>query len=143
MAGLNELIQRLERFENGEVYQRIGTAIANACHAQCLRGFQQERDPYGTPWAPRKPAKAWAVKAFGLIDNGHKLLDDTGAMINSLRVRYVRGTVLMKIKGYAKYHQSGTRYMTARKIFPDGSGLGTWEQPIQDAATNAVREMFR
>lgn len=144
MAGVNDLIRRLERFSSGEVYERMGKAIANACHAQCIAGFRAQSDPYGVPWAPRKKVSGWAAVRFGHVDDGHKLLDDTGAMINSLTVRYSRGTVLMRIKGYAKFHQSGTRIMTSRKIFPEQArGLGTWAQPIQQAATDVVRELMK
>jgi phage gpG-like protein len=144
VAGVNDLIRKLERFSSGEVYERMGRKIADACHAQAIAGFRAETDPYGVPWAPRKKVSGWAAMAFGHIDNGHPLLDDTGAMINSLTVRYSRGTVLMRIKGYAKFHQSGTRNMVARKIFPDQSqGLGKWAQPIQQAATDAIRELMK
>jgi hypothetical protein len=144
MAGLNELIARLDRFSRGDVFQRIGNAVAKACHESCIAGFAQQRDPYGVPWAPRKKVAGWAAIAFGHIDDGHRLLDDTGAMINSLKAKYARGTVLMSIKGYAKFHQSGTRYMVARKMFPEpAQGLGTWSAPIQRAATDAVRELMK
>jgi phage gpG-like protein len=144
MAGLNELIAKLQRFERGDVVDAIGKSIANACHAACIAGFRAQSDPYGVPWAPRKPPKAWAALAFGLIDNGHRILDDTGAMVGSLKARYSRGTVLMSIKGYAQFHQYGTSNMVARKIFPDqAQGLGNWADPIQRAATDAVRELMK
>jgi phage gpG-like protein len=144
MAGLNELIAKLQRFESGAVVDAIGKSIANACHEACIAGFRAQSDPYGVPWAPRKPPKAWAALAFGFIDNGHRLLDDTGKMVESLKARYSRGTILMSIKGYAQFHQSGTRSMVPRKIFPDqASGLGTWSDPIQRAATDAVRELMK
>jgi phage gpG-like protein len=144
MAGLNELIAKLQRFERGDVVDAIGKSIANACHAACIAGFRAQSDPYGVPWAPRKKATGWAAMAFGKMDNGHPLLDDTGAMVGSLKARYSRGTVLMSIKGYAQFHQSGTRSMVARKIFPEqAQGLGTWSDPIQRAATDAVRELMK
>jgi phage gpG-like protein len=144
MAGMSDLIARMQRLSAADVHQRVGTAIANTCHAQAIEGFRGQRDPYGTPWAPRKKVKGWAALAFGHIDDGHRLLDDTGAMINSLTARYSGGRVLMRIKGYAQFHQTGTRNMVARKIFPEEArGLGTWAQPIQDAATNAVRELLK
>jgi phage gpG-like protein len=144
VAGLNELIARLDRFSSGEVYQRIGVKVADACHAACIAGFRSQSDPYGVPWAPRKKVTGWAAVRFGHVDNGHPLLDDTGAMINSLTARYSRGVVLMRIKGYAQFHQTGTRNMVARKIFPEQEmGLGTWADPIQRAATDAVRELMK
>lgn len=144
MAGLNALIQKIERLAAGEVKQRIASKVADACHAQCVLGFQQQRDPYGVPWKARKKPKAeWALR-FGFIDDGHRILDDSGDMIDSLTARATNGRIVMRILGYARFHQTGTYKMVARKIFPDVSvGLGTWSQPIQDAALNAVRELMR
>lgn len=133
MAGLNELIMRLERFSTGQVYQRIGTAVANAAHAACIAGFQGQRDPYGVAWAARKdPRGKWPI------------LQKTGAGVDSLTARYVAGTVVLRIKGYFKFHQGGTSRMVARKVFPDQArGLGNWAEPIQRAATDAVRELMK
>lgn len=133
MAGLNELIAKLQRLERGEVFQRMGASIANVCHAQAIAGFRAQSDPYGTPWAPRtNPRGTWP------------LLQKTGAGIDSLTARYVAGTVVMRIKGYFTFHQHGTMRMVARKVFPEQArGLGTWAEPIQRAATQAVRELMR
>lgn len=129
MAGLNDFIQRLQRLSSQEVVDAMGRKIADACHAECLRGFREQRNPYGVPWAPRKDKRgSWP------------LLDKTGAGVNSLTARYSNGAVKMRISGYFQFHQSGTRYMVARKPFPEQSqGLGMWREPIDRAATDAVR----
>jgi phage gpG-like protein len=135
MAGMNELIGRLQRLESGEVFQRIGTRVANACHAAAITGFIAERDPYGRSWA-RRVRKG----------DGHPVLRNTGALVGSLTSRYIpgTGTVVMRALGYGKFHQYGTRRMPARKIFPDpAEGLGLWADPVQRAATEAVRELLR
>jgi hypothetical protein len=133
MAGLNDLIARLERFSSQQVIDQMGRKIADACHAQCLAGFRGQRDPYGTPWAPRKDKRGnWP------------LLDKTGAGVDSLTSRYSAGMVRMRIRGYFRFHQSGTAVMPSRKVFPEqASGLGTWSEPINRAATDAVRELMR
>jgi phage gpG-like protein len=61
MAGLNALIQKIERLAAGEVKQRIASKVADACHAQCVLGFQQQRDPYGVPWVARKGKRTWPL----------------------------------------------------------------------------------
>lgn len=143
MSGINTLIQRLEKLGAVTVRQHIASSVATVCHDECLRGFREQRDPYGIPWKPRKSPAAWAVRAFGLMQQNHPLLDKTGAMINSLTSRGSGGRVLMRILGYAKFHQSGTATMTARKIFPDpANGLGTWREPVEKAALSAVRELM-
>lgn len=133
MAGFNALIAKIERLQRGEVYQRIGTSIANAAHAECTAGFRGQRDPYGASWASRKDKReSWPI------------LDKTGAGVDSLTARYVNGVVVMRIKGYFKFHQNGTASMPARRVFPEETrGLGTWSGPIQYAATNAVRELMK
>lgn len=135
MAGMSDLIARLQGLAAGDVFQRIGGHVANACHASAIAGFVSQRDPYGNAWARRKRE-----------GDGHPILRDTGELVGSLTARYLPGsaTVIMRIAGYGKFHQAGTRVMPARKLFPEEErGLGLWAQPIQNAATEAVREMLR
>lgn len=145
MAGVNALVAKLERLAAHEVMEHITAKVRDACQEQCVAGFREQRDPYGKPWATRKPPKAWAVRAFGLMqDDGHPILDKSGDMINSLRSRASGSRVLMRILGYAKFHQYGTVRMEARMIFPDPArGLGLWRDPIEKASVEAVRELMR
>jgi hypothetical protein len=130
MAGLSAFIQRLERMAAADVKSRVMQKVADAAHAECIRGFVEQRDPYGTPWAPRKQGGSWP------------LLQKTGAGVNSLTARASGERVTMRIRGYFQFHQRGTVRMVARMVFPEPSrGLGTWTQPINDAAVSAVREM--
>lgn len=159
MAGLNAFIQRLERMAASDVKHRIMTKVADVAQEQCLRGFREQRDPYGAPWAPRKRATGWAALAFG-TDDGHPILDKTGKGVDSLTSRAVGDRVVMRIRGYMKFHQTGAHHnartniashrstqaydMPARKIFPEQSqGLGLWTEPINRAAVDAVREMVQ
>lgn len=129
MAGFNEFIARLQRLSSGQVIDAMGRKISDACHAEAARGFREQRDPYGKPWAQRKDKRgSWPI------------LEKTGAGLDSLTARYSNGMVRMRIKGYFQFHQSGTRYMVARKTFPEQDrGLGMWREPINRAATDAVR----
>lgn len=143
MAGINALAAKLERLAASEVMDVIARKVATVCQEQCIAGFQQQRNPYGTPWAPLKPAPMWVVKAFG-ADFDHPILDKTGAMVESLTSRASGSRVLMRILGYAKFHQYGTSRMTAREVFPDPArGLGMWREPIERASIEAVRELMR
>src|SRR6185503_9468309 len=107
MAGVNALVAKLEKLAASEVMERISFKVANACQEQCIAGFREQRNPYGMPWAPLKPPPMWVVKAFG-ADFEHPILDKTGDMINSLTTRSRGSRVLMRILGYAKFHQYGT-----------------------------------
>lgn len=142
MAGINAFIQRLERMAAADVKNRIMQKVATVAHDECLRGFREQRDPYGVPWAPRKRPPDWAIRAFGLMQDEHKLLDKTGRGVGSLTSRAVGDRVVMRMVDYMKFHQTGTYKMVARKMFPEESqGLGTWSAPINRAAVDAVREL--
>jgi hypothetical protein len=70
------------------------------------------------------------------------LLQKTGRGLDGMTARYSSGVVRVRIAGYFQFHQTGTRYMVARKPFPEQSqGLGTWREPISKAATDAVRDL--
>lgn len=144
MASLNALIARIERLATAELKSRVAKKAQAAIHGALIAEFVGERDPYGERWAPRKKATGWAVRAFGLIDDGHKLLDKSGKMIDSITSRASNDGAIIKLRGYAKFHQTGTRNMVARKLFPENSrGLGLWSAPVNEAATAAVRELAR
>lgn len=133
MSTINELVQRLERAGAGAVKERILSKVRDALHAEAVRGFVEQRDPYGNAWAPRKdPSGTWP------------LLDKTGAGINSLTATVAGNAVRLKIAPYFKFHQSGTGSMVARKVFPEPErGLGTWSEPVHRAAVEAVKELMR
>lgn len=143
MAGINALIQRLERMAASDVKHRIMQKVTPAAHDECLRGFREQRNPYGVPWAPRKKPRGWAALAFGHIEDGHPLLDKTGKGVESLTSRAVGDRAVMRFgRGYMRFHQTGTKFMDARKIFPEqAQGLGLWAPAINRAAVDAVRQM--
>lgn len=132
MAGINAFIQRLERMAASDVKHRIMQKVTPAAHDECLRGFREQRNPYGVPWAPRKDRRgSWP------------LLDKSGAGVGSLTSRTAADASLLRFgRGYMRFHQTGTKYMDARKIFPEQEqGLGLWSPAINRAAVDAVREM--
>lgn len=145
MPGIQELSSRLEKLAGQEVKQRVIEKTRDAAHAQVIQEFNEERDPYGTKWAPRKRPPNWAVRAFGLMNENHKLLDKTGKMIGSLTSRASAGArVVMKLIRIAKWHQEGTKKMAARQIFPDqGRGLGLWAEPLYQASVAAIKDIMR
>lgn len=133
MAGINALISRLERFAAQEVQERIAEHVRRAVHDECLAGFIEQRDPYGTPWTRRIDKRGtWP------------LLQKTGRGVESIRSSASGGRVSIRIIGYMKFHQGGTSRMVARKFFPDPErGLGNWAEPIRRASLEAVTELAR
>ena len=123
---LAQLRQRLARMGTGEVLRVLGSRLATETQEQMLRGFREQRDPYGRKWAPRKPPPAWAVRAFGLVDDHHPILDKTGQMIDGGRSRFDGRRILVTLKSPAPFHQSGTIKMVRRQMLPtaDMGGLG-------------------
>jgi len=107
-----------------------------------VEGFNQQRDPYGKPWATRKPPPAWAIRAFGLIQDNHRLLDDTGKGIDRLRARPTATGIRFSTVDYMKFHLTGTRYMVTRQWLPM-NGLGPiWGEAFNRVAANRVRQQL-
>lgn len=132
MAGLNVFIQRLERMATSEVKEAIAKQAQMACHNACLDCFKEQRDPYGVPWAKRvEPTGLW------------KLLDKTGAGIDSITSSSRADGVRVSILSRMKFHQTGTYRMVARKYFPDPArGLGSYEQPVHEATAKAITDLM-
>lgn len=95
-------------------------ACALAIEGLVLDGFDRSVDPYGEPWAP-------------LQHRDGQPLVDTGIMRQSVR-SYAHGDnagVLIDAE-YASYHQTGTRWIPARKMFPDeGQPSARWDNEIE------------
>lgn len=143
MAGLNALIQRLERLGAAQVKERVALSIAPALYRETMRCFRDKRDPYGMPWAPRKARPLWASMAFG-PDTGWPLLNYTGRGIGSVRASAYQSSARLAILGRMKFHQTGTSRMVARKFFPEaGRGLGLWRDAVNEASLKAVRELMK
>ena len=125
---------RLEMLAKGGFAKQAATAFANETQQQLVDGFAQKRDPYGRRWAPRKSAPDWAVRAFGLTN--HPLMDKSGKLFDTAKSKAVGLKIRVTLQPYARFHQSGTSKMVARKIVPDGMSLG----PIWGAAYLRVSE---
>jgi hypothetical protein len=105
-------------------------------------GFNRETDPYGKAWQPRKKPPAWAIRAFGLMQDDHKLLDKSGAGIDKLRARGTSTGIRFTTVGYMKFHLSGTRSMVARPWLPV-NGLGIlWGESFNRVAAKRIREQL-
>lgn len=113
------------------------------------RGFTTEMDPRGVAWAPRREGGFEGSLLGGRRGYspgkrrvGHKLLDLTGDLRGSFRVLGVNrnGFAIGSDVSYGGYHQTGTRFMPARRMVPRSSdGLGTWSEPLQEVARKFIR----
>jgi len=85
-------------------------------------------DPYGNPWASLKTPR------FGAGP-----LVKTGRMQGGLRRKVIGdGFTLRTPARYATYHQTGTRKMVARPIFPTGELPDAWLSAFDRIAEEAI-----
>lgn len=103
--------------------------VAPVVEALMDETFDQRRAPDGSAWAPRKPPTgSWP------------LLERTGRMRRSRRVRPGVGAVEAAVDGPAEHHQRGTRFMVARKILPEVSLPAGWSARVGAARVRWWRE---
>lgn len=141
---IGELVKKLDRMGTAQWRREVMTAMAPEVHRLVLDGFVSQRDPYGKAWAPRKKAADWAIKAFGLIQSNHPILDTgrSDGAVNRLTVRPTATGVTIRTNGYMKFHLTGTEKMVSRKWIPV-DGLGTWKAPLQEVYFAKVQELMR
>lgn len=89
------------------------------------REFLYTKSPYGVKWAPlKRPTGLPPIRG----------LKDYFNVVSPNNVVHVGND-----KFYAKFHQTGTRFMPARKFLPEGQLSPTWRDKIYKALTKAVR----
>lgn len=99
-------------------------------------GWDSGRDPMGIPWAPLKPSTLEGRRRRNI--QGIKPLIATGKMRSSLRLVRDGNSVRLLIDKPGGYHQTGTKNMVARPLFPGGGSLDgfatmppSWERDIE------------
>jgi phage gpG-like protein len=104
-------------------------AMADAALELVRQEFAMSRDPYGNPWAPPKKPRF-----------GGPVLVKTGRMQGRIRRRVSADAfTLVSPVPYSGFHQSGTRRMVRRRIFPDdGSIPPEWTRTFERIAEEAV-----
>lgn len=94
-------------------------------------GFDRQADPYGSPWAPTV--------------RGGRILRDRGHLSSSWHRKTLSSSQVVVGPGveYARYHQTGTRRMPARKMVPDSGLPAGWERRVVKIAKAALREALK
>jgi hypothetical protein len=133
MAGTLRELKRVPEFAVPEAAEGIQELLAEQ--------FAQGRDPYGLPWAPLKPAT---------LRKGRRPppLSASGALRNEvLRVPQASaafGRITLTLgPRYGAFHQTGTRDMAQRLIFPEGRLPARWERVIAKAVQNAFERRIK
>jgi len=143
-----QFAKRLEKLANAT--EELCDELAKESLKLVARGFKLEQDPRGVAWAPRVTGQLTFTAASytrgryrqGKRASGHKLLDLTGKLKDSFTVIGVNknGFTIGSDVSYGGFHQSGTRFMAARRMVPSqGDGLGTWAEPLQEVARKFIR----
>jgi hypothetical protein len=113
--------------------------VADAVTARLRVGFLSGVDPYGSPWAPLRPAT--------LAKGRHPPpLTDTGKLSSGTRGKPMRGSgvaIIVPDLHYAGYHMTGTSRMAARPYLPTKGLPATWRDDIRFIFANALRQGLR
>lgn len=120
-AGMASFAARLRGAVN-EAPVEEARAAAPVVEELIDQGFLFSRAPTGERWQPRKPPTgSWPLLVKG------------GLMMAGRRVLRGRGELVMTLPTPAEYHQRGTRFMVARKIFPEDRLPPGWSARIAAA----------
>lgn len=126
------LAVRLRQLTPGRIRQAAAGAIRDELEQLIDERFEARAAPNGAPWEPRKPPTGtWP------------LLERTGRMRRDYHITpTTAGVTVTNNRPYAGYHQTGTVYMPARKVLPDGDLPANWRARI-DAAVARELERIR
>lgn len=112
-------------------------AVAAAKETERLiaEGFREQKSPYGRRWPARKDPKS----------GSHPILDKTGKLKRSWSVKARGKGLLIRTTGvdYARYHQSGTKRMPARRMVPEGKLPPKWSKLIGAHVARALGVKLR
>lgn len=134
MAGFSDLADRLAQLK--KVPARAAKAAAAAIQDLIKDEFDGSHNAYGNAWAPLLPQ---TVRRKG---GDARILRATDALSSSPSVKATSGAgIEISIDDIGRFHQTGTKFMVARKILPDGSTLPpSWQAAISDALAESMKE---
>lgn len=120
----------------GAVAPRVAELAAPVIASAVEGEFSYGRDPYGTPWAPLKPAT---------VRKGRRPppLTDMGLFRALVQVRPRVGNPGILVTMAARpgvFHQLGTKHMSARQVLPYRGVPRMWSDALRRATVQAMRE---
>jgi hypothetical protein len=131
-VAFTDLVESLTELESPAFLEEMSAELGATISGLIQDGFSKATDPYGHVWAPRKLAR-------GRSTPPHLPLNLTGAMKGSFVVSTSHdGVRVDNPVVYTGFHQTGTRFIDARKMLPDESGLGDWEEPMRRTALGVM-----
>ena len=130
---LRSLIGKLQSVVSGSLTRKEGDLMKNAEFATreaLTECFLYQRDPQGVAWAPRK-------HVYGNYRDTNPILFD---LLSGFVYQVLDGKIkVTNVKPYAFFHQTGTRFMVARKFLPTKSSVGSYGDKIKLVAIRAIR----
>ncbi|GMV19456.1 MAG: hypothetical protein AMXMBFR56_76800 [Polyangiaceae bacterium] len=133
IGSVDAIAAKFDRFASGAWRQKLMANVGEEVVELVREGFERQADPHGSPWAPLKRRAG-------------RILQDTGRLRNSFHRKSLSASQVTvgPSASYARFHQSGTKHMPARKMVPDGSNLpSSWEKRIAAIAREAMLEALK
>lgn len=131
---LKSLIGRLQGAAQGKLERKEGELMKNALFATreaLTECFLYQRDPQGVAWAPRK-------HVYGNYRDTNPILFD---LLSGFVYQVLDGKIkVTNVKPYAFFHQTGTRFMVARRFVPTNGNVGSFGEKLALGAVRALRK---
>ena len=143
--GLAKAIARIGRLQKTiEELATLPRAVARISAPKLsklmAKQFSSGCDPYGRPWRPITAT----TKRLRKGRKGGRPLTDTGRLRAGTGVSVTRsGAKLVIGAPYGAFHQTGTKNMPARRIFPQFGLPAAWRAVLQDTARAELRRRLR
>lgn len=133
MASFRKLAENLGRLT--QVPSQVSAEVAEKISVLIDEQFAAGKDAYGQAWKPLKPAT---------IAKGRRPppLTDSGAMRGAITVKPSSGAgiEISSPTDYARFHQTGTKYMVPREVLPDHANLPpSWQKAIEESFRNKMK----
>lgn len=132
-AAIRAAAAKLHKVGAGRLALAVAQKVAPVLQSLSDRPWQRRASVEGEQWAPRKRRYY------------HPLLEKTGKTRRSLKSRAMGTNVVTSVKTpYAHFHQTGTKYMSARPIFPTAGELpAVWAARIRKTITDHIESVLR
>lgn len=124
-AALRKLVADMNELKSGTL-RKATDAARDGSEEQYQEDFREQRDPWGSAWAPNQDGSSPVLYKSGALAGA----DFTGAA----------GTVRAKPPKYWVFHQIGANNMKQRAVLPFSDSL--WDRPIQDEIEQAIFAHF-
>lgn len=123
---LEKMVETLESL--GSIPSQAAPEAAKKIESLIQAQFDAGTDPYGRRWAAKKDGSPSYLEKSGDLRKGVRVQPTSGA-----------GIAVTVDMPYGEYHQTGTRYMPARKILPDEGDLPEeWHDAIEEALDETI-----